>query len=108
MSLIGGLIIGSMLLYIVAIIVERNSLKGNLGFLDIFTNQDCPSFSQMQYKDTNKGKMQQIKFRIKCLTEKPRFFLSPLWIAKFTLRKEINVKLQELQKELTELQCQTF
>ena len=29
-------------------------------------------------------------------------------IAKFTLRKEINVKLKELQKELTELQCQTF
>ena len=56
----------------------------------------------------NLRKKNKIQIAMNTLQEKPRFFLSPLWVAKFTLRKEINLKLLELQKELTELQCQTF
>jgi hypothetical protein len=42
----------------------------------------------------------KIKDRIKTLQEKPKFFLSPLWIAKFTLQKQINAELIKLQNNL--------
>jgi hypothetical protein len=98
--------------YIVCICMKRDILKDAM---DATNNISSGGFEAWLWikklpkeEKENLRKKNKIQTAMNTLQEKPKFFLSPLWIAKFTLRKEINVKLQELQKELTELQCQTF
>ena len=87
--------------YIVAILSNRSLLKAYIDDYGSFSV--TPSFYMSQYYTTNEGKTCKIKFRMETLQEKPKFFLSPLWIAKFTLRTQINAGLVKLQNELIEL-----
>lgn len=76
MLLISVLIIS----YIVAILVKRDMLKDDVcSILEIFETKQA-----------------KIKRRINTLNEKPKFFLSPLWIARFTLKQYIKTELIKL------------
>ncbi|NBP16940.1 hypothetical protein EBU95_21590 [bacterium] len=89
--------------YIVAILVKRSMLKETLKYgkplLPIYW------FTLNNLQTANEYQIIKIKDAIKTLQEKPKFFLSPLWIAKFTLRTQINAELVKLQNELIELKA---
>ena len=57
----------------------------------------------LQHQQTTEGKIRKIKFTIKTLSEKPKFFLSPLYIVKLILKTRINTHLVKLRNELEEL-----
>ena len=98
--------------YIVYISMKRDILKNATDATNNISSGGFEAWLWIKKLPKEEGenlrKKNKIQTAMNTLQEKPKFFLSPLWIAKFTLRKEINAKLQELQKELIELQCQTF
>ena len=88
--------------YIVAILVKRSMLKETLEYGKPLSPIYWFTFNNLQ--TANEYQIIKIKDAIKTLEEKPKFFLNPLWIAKFTLQKQINAELIKLQNELIELQ----
>jgi hypothetical protein len=75
--------------YIIAICFDRAVLINN--------TDDGSWGSATEILSQDECEISKTKDRIKTLQEKPKFFLSPLYIAKFTLQKQINAELIELK-----------
>ncbi len=88
-------------IYIIALLVNRGMLKEPLQY---GRSLSLHLFRFKGLQTANEYKITQIKDGIETLQEQPKFFLSPLWIAKWTLKNKINLKLVQLQNELIELE----
>ena len=84
--------------YIICICMKRDILKDATDATNNISSGGFEAWLWIKKLPKEEGenlrKKNKIQTAMNTLQQKPKFFLSPLWIAKFTLQKKINAKLK--------------